>query len=173
MEIYLVRHTETICEKSICYGQTDVAIREPYIETFREIKNQIPSNAIVYSSPLSRCYQLATFLSDTVVKDDRLMEMNFGDWEMNSWDTIPFEEISTWMNDFVTVSTPNGESFVALHDRVCQFLEHLSSPKNTPIVIVSHAGVIRSILCKINQLDLKDAFLNKVDFGMVIKLRFN
>ncbi|APA00151.1 alpha-ribazole phosphatase [Flavobacterium commune] len=171
MEVYLVRHTETVCEKGICYGQTDVALKEPYLEQFEYIKSQIPVDAIVYSSPLLRCVQLANYLAPSIITDSRLMEMHFGDWEMKKWDAIPEADFTPWMTDFVNVAVPNGESFVDLHHRVSDFLT-ADFIKNTskPIVLVTHAGVIRSILCTISNLPLKDAFTNKVDFGDVIKL---
>ncbi|GGA84900.1 alpha-ribazole phosphatase [Flavobacterium palustre] len=171
MEIYLVRHTETVCEKGICYGQTDVGLKEPYWEQFESIKKQIPADAIVYSSPLIRCVQLANHLSESIITDSRLMEMNFGGWEMKKWDEIPEADFTPWMTDFVNVAVPNGESFVGLHHRVSNFFT-ADCIKNTskPIVLVTHAGVIRSILCTISNLPLKEAFTNKVDFGDVIKL---
>ncbi|WP_188051187.1 alpha-ribazole phosphatase [Flavobacterium sp. GP15] len=171
MEVYLVRHTETVCEKGICYGQSDVHILEPYLELFESIKNQIPAGAVVYSSPLFRCTELAKYLSNVIITDDRLMEMNFGDWEMKNWDAIPPDNFAPWMNDFVNVTVPNGESFVDLYNRVNDFLEkELQRKYNAPVVIVTHAGVIRSILCKIASLPLKEAFNNKVSFGDVIKI---
>lgn len=172
MEIYLIRHTETVCEKGICYGQSDVDLREPYIEEFELIKQQIPTDALVYSSPLSRCTQLANYLSSEVITDSRLMEMNFGEWELKKWDVIPEADFTPWMTDFVNVTVPNGESFVELHNRVMDFWK-VNIQQNTAkrIVIVTHAGVIRSILCALSNLDLKDAFANKVDFGMVIKVK--
>lgn len=172
MEVYLVRHTETVCEKGICYGQSDVSILEPYLDLFESIKKQIPPAAIVYSSPLFRCTELAHYLSSSsIITDSRLMEMNFGDWEMKKWDAIPPDDFAPWMNDFVNVAVPNGESFVDLYHRVDDFLENeLQNPHNMPIVIVAHAGVIRSILCKITNLPLKDAFQNQVNFGAVIKI---
>jgi alpha-ribazole phosphatase len=171
MEVYLIRHTETVCEKGVCYGQSDVRILEPYLELFESIKCQIPTDAVVYSSPLFRCTELAKYLSNEIITDTRLIEMNFGDWEMKSWDAIAPEELNPWMTDFVTVRVPNGESFIDLHDRVNNFLEkELQNFTSKPVIIVAHAGVIRSILCKISNLPLKEAFNNKVDFGAVIKV---
>jgi alpha-ribazole phosphatase len=46
----------------------------------------------------------------------------------------------------------------------------LQTTDSKPVIIVAHAGVIRSFLCKISDLPLKDAFQNKVDFGAVIKI---
>ena len=174
MEIYLVRHTETVCEKGICYGQADVAIQEDYGSDFESIKKQIPSDAIVYSSPLKRCVILANYISEENYKtDSRLMEMNFGDWELKKWNDIPEDEMNPWMQDFVNVSVPNGESFVQLYERVNAFFTEIKNANpSKPVVIVTHAGVVRSILCKISNLSLRDAFQNKVDFGEVKKINF-
>jgi alpha-ribazole phosphatase len=177
MEVYLVRHTETVCEKGICYGQSDVGIRKPYDVVFESILNQLPQDAILYSSPLQRCVILAKHILantniDSIVEDSRLMEMNFGDWELRNWDTIPREALDPWMENFVNVRVPNGESFVDLNDRVLDFLDNkLTGEIKKPVIIVAHAGVIRSFLCKINDLPLKDAFQNKVNYGDVIKIK--
>ncbi|OOG76084.1 alpha-ribazole phosphatase [Flavobacterium sp. A45] len=176
MEVYLVRHTETVCEKGICYGQSDVGIREPYDAIFESILNQLPEEAILYSSPLQRCSILAKHIQkntkiESIIEDSRLMEMDFGDWELKSWDTIPREVLDPWMEDFVTENVPNGESFVDLDTRVREFLDNdLSKLHTKPIIIVAHAGVIRSILCKINNLPLQEAFKTKLDFGAVVKI---
>jgi alpha-ribazole phosphatase len=178
MEVYLVRHTETLCEKGICYGQSDVRIKEPYDAVFQSVLNQLPKEAILYSSPLLRCVLLANYIKEnseiaTVNIDCRLMEMNFGDWEMKNWDGIEPEALNLWMTDFVNVRVSNGESFTDLHSRVVDFMNaELQISNSKPIIIVAHAGVIRSFLCKIMDLPLADAFQNKVDFGAVIKIEF-
>ena len=99
------------------------------------------------------------------------MEMNFGDWELKSWDAIPQEVLNPWMEDFVNVNVPNGESFVDLNERVIDFLENeISKQTEKPLIVVAHAGVIRSVLCKINNLPLQEAFKSKLDFGAVVKI---
>lgn len=175
MEVYLVRHTETVCEKGVCYGQSDVEIMEPYDAFFQSIRKQLPQDAILYSSPLSRCVLLANYIKVNseiaeVLQDSRLMEMNFGDWEMKKWDGIEPDELNLWMTDFVNIRVSNGESFTDLHDRVVDFINNELHTIPKPVIIVAHAGVIRSFLCKITDLPLEDAFANKVDFGAVIKI---
>ncbi|WP_316635751.1 alpha-ribazole phosphatase [uncultured Flavobacterium sp.] len=178
MEIYLVRHTETVCEKGICYGQSDVDLAEPFDLIFENIVSQLPAEAIIFSSPLKRCVVLAEYIQKNITtilfeKEECLMEMNFGDWEMKNWNEIPPEQLNPWMEDFVNVKVSNGESFVELHKRVGDFLSDQISKKTTnPIIIIAHAGVIRSVLCHHTSLPLKDAFNNKVDFGQVIKIEF-
>ncbi|UWY28411.1 alpha-ribazole phosphatase [Flavobacterium sp. TR2] len=177
MEIYLVRHTETVCEKGICYGQSDVDIITPFDEIFDGIISKLPSEALIFSSPLQRCVILAKHIQKNIEaisyqEDERLQEMNFGDWELKSWNEIPPEELNPWMEDFVNIKVSNGESFVELHERVGHFLSDKISKIKQPIIIVAHAGIIRSILCHQSSLPLKDAFNNKVDFGEVIKIDF-
>ncbi|RED18944.1 alpha-ribazole phosphatase [Flavobacterium cutihirudinis] len=176
MEVYLIRHTETVCEKGICYGQSDVDIAEPFDVVFSEIVSQLPPEVTIFSSPLKRCVILAKHIQNNIKtisyqEDDRLKEMNFGDWELMKWNDIPSEQLNPWMEDFVNIQVSNGESFVELHNRVGIFLsEILSKNSQNPIVIVAHAGIIRSILCHQTSLPLKEAFQNKVDFGQVIKI---
>lgn len=178
MEIYLVRHTETVCEKGICYGQSDVGLAEPFELIFENIIPQLPSEAIIFSSPLQRCVILAKYIQNKIKtisyqEDERLMEINFGDWEMKNWNDIPPEQLNPWMEDFVNIRTHNGESFVELHKRTGTFLsEQISKKPKKPIVIVAHAGIIRSFLCHHTSLPLKDAFQNKADFGQVLKINF-
>jgi len=176
MEIYLVRHTQTICDKGVCYGQSDVAIVEPFDLVFENIISQLPAEACIFSSPLKRCSLLAKHIQNKIKtisyqEDERLKEMNFGDWEMQNWNDILPEQLNPWMEDFVNIPASNGESFIELHQRVGEFLLSIISKEiNKPIIIVSHGGVIRSILCNHGSLPLKDAFQNKVDFGQVIKI---
>ena len=176
MEVYLVRHTETVCEKGICYGQSDVEIMAPYDAVFQSDLSQSQQDANLYSISLHCRVLLANYIKDNseinaVNEDSRLMEMNFGDWEMKNWDVIPPDDFTPWMTDFVNVRVPNGESFTDLNDRVIDFMHNeLQQTNSKPVIIVAHAGVIRSFLCKISDLPLKDAFQNKVDFGAVIKI---
>ena len=176
MEIYLVRHTETSCEKGICYGQSDVDLAEPFNSVFENILSKLPSETIIFSSPLKRCVLLAKYIQNNIKtisyqEDKRLMEMNFGNWEMKKWNDILPEQLNPWMEDFVNIPASNGESFVELHKRTGDFLSDLVSKEiKNPIVVVCHAGTIRSILCHQSSLPLKDAFQNKVDFGEVIKI---
>lgn len=176
MEIYLVRHTETVCEKGICYGQSDVALAENFESIFNTIISELPTEAVLFSSPLQRCSILAKHIQNKIKtisyqEDSRLMEMNFGDWELKNWNDIPPEQLNPWMEDFVNIPAFNGESFTELHQRTGDFLsEQFSKKTQKPLIIVTHAGVIRSILCHHTSLPLKDAFQNKVGFGQVIKI---
>ena len=113
MEIFLIRHTTPLIEKGICYGQTDLDITDSFEEEVSMIQPHLrQTNIKVYSSPLQRCAKLANALyrSEIIEYHDELMELNCVDWEMQKWDEIPKSAIQPWMDDFVNVVVPNGES---------------------------------------------------------------
>lgn len=173
MEIYLIRHTTPKIEKGICYGQTDLELSESYTKEFKTIHKTIPKgNYKVYSSPLKRCDLLAKTFSDTIVYDERLKELDFGDWEMKPWDDIPKATITPWMEDFVNVSVPNGESYIQLEERVNDFFSAIKKTENDQnLIIVSHSGVIRACLANLLSIPLKDSFGISIQYGDCFKLK--
>lgn len=178
MEIYLVRHTITITDKTVCYGHADVPVDTNQFKiSYHPISKKIPEDIdIIYSSPLIRCSILAEqlikekYTGGSVKYDDRIKELNFGDWEMKKWDEVNQQELEKWMINFTTEKVPGGESNADLHERVTDFWNELIKEyKNC--CIVTHAGVIRSILSIINASKLKDAFtLYPVKYGDVIRI---
>lgn len=172
MEIYLIRHTQTATQKGLCYGQADVELAESFFDDAREILKKLPANSLVFSSPLSRCTRLAQLISNDAIFDNRLLEMNFGDWENMPFAEIEAEKLQQWTENFVSLAPPKGECFSQLYLRVKSFWLDLLELENQQVVIVTHAGVIRAILAKVLNLSLEKAFAFSVDFGSVHKLRY-
>ncbi|WP_103072231.1 alpha-ribazole phosphatase [Aquimarina sediminis] len=172
MEIYLVRHTTPNIEKGICYGQSDIGITDTFSDEVKKIHQHIPVSEIskVYSSPLQRCKLLAKTFDMPVIFDRRLKEMDFGDWELRAWNEIDQKELDPWMEDFVTIQVPNGESYIMLQQRILDFYNSLDHPSEEKIIIVTHAGPIRALLAHIQQVDLKDSFDIKVSYGEVFTI---
>lgn len=172
MEIYLIRHTTPLIEKGTCYGQADLDVTESFLDEAACIKQHLPSNIeTVYSSPLKRCKQLAQHLfpEHAIQFTDQLKEIHCGEWEMKLWDEIEKEQLQLWMDDFVNVSIPGGESYLDLYHRVSNWFEKL--PYSGTIAIVAHGGVIRSILSHIHEVALKDSFDQfKIHYGCVIRI---
>ncbi|WP_373835828.1 histidine phosphatase family protein, partial [Bacteroides heparinolyticus] len=86
MEIILIRHTSVDVPPGVCYGQTDVPLKATFKEeasvTAENLKEYFPFEH-VYTSPLTRCVRLASFCGyPDAEHDNRLMEINFGSWEM-------------------------------------------------------------------------------------------
>ena len=177
MDIYLIRHTKTDTHKGLCYGQTDVALADSFLEETRQLQQKLPelkSNTLVFSSPLTRCVTLAEKLSDNVSTDARLLELDFGDWESKRFDDIDVAILQQWTDNFVHVAPPNGESFIDLCRRAGSFWQdvvHSMHPAPDRILIITHAGVIRALLAHILKLPPANAFQFRIDVGSVHKLQ--
>jgi alpha-ribazole phosphatase len=170
LELILVRHTRTVAPPGICYGQTDLlpASDDDMVKVAGQLRSY-PSPT-VFSSPLNRCRLLAEKISSQITFDDRLMELNFGNWEMKYWDDLRGPEVDEWMNDFVNVSCPKGESYAQMENRVLDFINSLkfTQPKN--VIIVTHAGVIRILLAKFRKIPLKNSFDIQIDYGQIDRI---
>ncbi len=161
MSIYLIRHTTPAAAKDICYGNTDVDVSTDFDREFLGLLNVVSKYKIkkIYTSPLQRSSKLAVKLAATLnielKKDDRLKELNYGLWEMEKWGSIHPTELNIWMVNFVNLKTPKGESYLQMHKRVSDFL-NTNDLRNS--LIVSHAGVMRSILSSLMNTPLGEAY---------------
>jgi alpha-ribazole phosphatase len=173
MEIYLIRHTTPAVAKGICYGQTDLDVTGTFVDEVNSIIPHLPAGIInVYSSPLQRCKKLAEalFPQHEISLHDDLMELNCGNWEMQEWNAIPKTEMQPWLDDFVNVVVPEGESYTQMHQRVIGRFEAIVQQAK-PAVIVAHGGVLRSILAHITRTPLKESFdVFSCHYGCVVKL---
>ena len=99
------------------------------------------------ASPLGRCQDTARHLvGRTVASDERIIEMNWGDWEgrirAELAETLgdAFRENEARGLDF---TPPNGESPRMVQDRLKPFFQEVAA-RGRPTVAVCHRGVIRS-----------------------------
>jgi alpha-ribazole phosphatase len=173
MEIYLIRHTTPDIYKGLIYGRLDVPLSESFSTEKESVIVKLPEHIdLVISSPSSRCILLAREIAEFYVKDNRLMELDFGLWEGKTWDTIDRKESEQWMADFINTAAPQGESLGKMNERVMDFWNELLKWPYKRVVIVTHAGVIRLILAAFNAIPLSSVFDINVQYGEVIRLNF-
>ncbi len=184
MKLTLVRHTSLNIDSGICYGQSDVAVSHLFDDELATLKNKLQDFTFdkVYSSPLLRCQCLAEALcldahlglnQHTIIADDRLKELHFGDWELSAWDDIPREVFDTWANDYANLAPPNGETFTQLHERAKSFLAEVSihSP-DQHILVITHGGLIRALIAEVMEIPLKRLFRVVIDHASLTQLEF-
>jgi alpha-ribazole phosphatase len=175
VDIYLIRHTKTEAVAGLCYGQSDVALADTFTVEAQRIQEKLPElspDCLIFSSPLTRCVQLAEIFQRPMRTDARLQEVNFGDWENRRFDDIDVDLLKHWTDSFVTDPPPNGESFTDLCQRAANFWDELLA--NQPagqVLLITHAGVIRALFAHILQLPPANAFKFRVDVGSVHKLQ--
>lgn len=173
MIITAIRHTSVDAPKGVCYGITDVPVAPSFPEELEAIRENLDKEEfdMIFSSPLQRCTQLAFELAGNcrVITDPRVTELDFGDWEMCSWDAV-FEspEGKAWFTDYASAACPNGESFADQIARTASFLSDLQQNPFSKVLLVTHAGVIRALMCLLQEKTADEAFRIPVNNGQVI-----
>lgn len=171
MKLWLLRHPRPDVPEGLCYGATDVPIVQSHLqELLDHLPHRLPKQAVVWSSPLSRCLQLARALEAQgfapARTDERLREMNFGDWEGRLWPELPREQIAAWRADIEHHVPPGGESVSMLAHRARAFVAEL--PADSEIILVTHAGVMQSLLRTLREQPLAKLASQKIDYGQVL-----
>ena len=80
-----------------------------------------------------------TKISDNVILDPRIMELNLGDWEMKSKESIPKELVEKWEKDMMNFTIPNGESNKEFLQRLKEFTDEIPCATEEDVLIVAHA----------------------------------
>ena len=174
MKLWLIRHLPPDVPAGVCYGQTDLQLQTPVSlqsETFVALRQQLPSSLPVFSSPLLRCAQLAAVIDPQHALDMRLQELNFGDWEMQSWDDIGPGALDAWANNLAGFRPPNGETGYELQQRVLDWLKEVSA-ECTEAIVVTHAGVIRALQAHHQALPGAQWLTLRYNYGQLICLNF-
>ena len=151
MKLFLLRHTSLNVDNDIFYGQTDLDVSNSFDEEVKRIIEKLIKynidleNIRTFSSPLKRCVKLAKRVKKKFQIDDRIKEMNLGDWEMKKMDSISKEKKKEWENNLLNFKIPNGESNKEFLDRLRDFLSDILV-YNEDLLIVCHAGSINGII---------------------------
>lgn len=171
MGLILVRHTRPDAVPGLCYGQTDLDVADTFADEAAVVLSALPKVRRVVSSPLRRCRALAQRIADAAGLpldiDERLKEIDFGAWEGRPWAEVPKQEIDAWAEDFLYARPHGGESVAMLRSRVGAALSDWSA-RNEPIVIVTHAGVIRA--ARLEDRDPVRGFEDTIGFGGIVAL---
>ncbi|HMP94845.1 MAG TPA: histidine phosphatase family protein, partial [Phnomibacter sp.] len=110
--LYLIRHTSLHIAPGICYGQSNIPLANSFGQEAAAVLAQLPAHIpfTIISSPLQRCTALAQYLAQATHApwhtDTRLLELHFGQWEMQAWDNLPRHQTQPWMDDFVHTAPP-------------------------------------------------------------------
>ncbi len=174
--ILLLRHPAPKIPAGFCYGQTDLEIAEP-----EKLSVCSCPFDLIFASPLQRCSKAADILfpERRIILDERLKELNFGEWENRKWDDLPKKDLNEWSNNLLNYRPGGSESFQELSDRVTEFLRELLERKEENILILSHAGTMRAALSFIMNISLEKTlnftlgYFHCAEFSMEEKNRLN
>ena len=158
--VHLLRHGDVAqMGARVVRGQLDVPL-SPHGQAQSEqlatwMQAHVPRPDAIWTSDLSRCVQLAELCSRaqglTYRCDSRLREQSMGRWEGRTWEDVSAQEpaaTSAYWDDYWLAAPSGGESLQAVQARALEVLhELLAQHAGGRVVIVTHIGIIRTLLC--------------------------
>ena len=174
--ILLVRHGETALNSSQRFwGHTNVPLSSEGIQQAERLQLRLSTENIntVYTSNLSRAVNTAqTIISDHetgITVCPELREINFGEIEGLTFDEVnnSYPEVTRlWLAKSMELSYPGGESLKVFYQRVGSFLNRLEKhTENETILVVAHAGVLRTLICHLLNLRMKHWWLTQLQLA--------
>lgn len=162
----LVRHGQSKAnEGGYLAGVTDVplsSLGEKQAKAASEYILNKYTVDVIYSSPLERACNTVKGVADAlnlpIIKDDKLMELDFGDLEGLTLEDIKINhdnEYSRWAKDPGVFVPQGGEPMTHLQERVVEKLKEIAEIEGEKTVLIgSHSSVIRALQCYVQKLPL-------------------
>ena len=139
-------------------GYSDIEMSADGYKQVERLRDRLANESIdtIYSSDLKRAMVTAEIISQDrgvgIVACPELREINYGEAE-----GLTFQEIShnypelaeSIANYDLRLEFPGGESFAGFITRTCALIDRLNQyvPKELTILIVSHSGPLRALIC--------------------------
>jgi broad specificity phosphatase PhoE len=148
--ISFVRHGETAHNRDgRLQGRVDLELSERGAGQAALLARRFAGKTVthVFSSPLRRARQTAAGIAEVcgvdVEIDDRLVELDYGDWDGRLLSEIREERGTSWFAD-PNFAPPGGESLVAVTARVESFCRDRIADSDGRVVAVSHVSPIKA-----------------------------
>jgi alpha-ribazole phosphatase len=165
-EILFVRHAETDMAGTFC-GHSNPGLNARGRAQLSKLMHKLNAADIseIYASDLLRAQETAQGIADFLAVQchlrPALREINFGEWEGLTWEEIEQgypAYARRWIAEYPNLPAPAGECFHDFERRVLDEIELLARmTKGRGIAVVTHAGVLRTVLCRLLKRSEDDA----------------
>ena len=166
LNVYLLRHGQTQwnAEGNRYCGRTDIPLTKTGMRQAETVGEQLKSISFdaIYSSPLERAYVTAQCVGGgkAVIKEQRLIEADFGTWEGKTKEEFIEEDPNLWerwmADPLYARAGGTGETGLEIIQRVDNFITDVAnSPAFSNILVVGHNGFNRLYLAWKLGMDVK------------------
>lgn len=169
MEIYIVRHGETIWnEQKLLQGRTDIELNENgrMLATITGQRLMDTHFDIIYSSPLKRAFETAKLIANgrdiPIITNDLLRELSFGSYEGQNMSLLLKDDSQSFKYFFkqphLYKAPADGETLEQLCERASEFMTNVIEPledKYSRIMIVAHGAINKAIMTHIKKHELE------------------
>lgn len=179
LRIDWIRHTSLNITGATCYGQTDLKVSDTFAEEAEVVRQKLSGRGYdaVFTSPLSRAEDLCIYCGygEIAVREPRIMERAFGDWEMKPWADV-FALMREYPQHYVDAKgeaiPPGGETVDQLICRVREFVLEIRRERYNRVAVFCHGGVINSARFCQGLIELDELFVGVPDYGSVTTLEY-
>lgn len=159
-EIFFIRHAETDMAGTFC-GHSDPELNTRGYVQLAELIDKLRTEDIgaVHTSDLRRCHATASAVAEAFVVDchvrPALREIDFGKWEGLTWEQVERHNeayAQRWVAEYPHLPAPGGENVCDFERRALgeiKFMFMEARNKGRSIAVITHAGVLRTVLCKL------------------------
>ncbi len=157
--LLLVRHCSTgLVNKGRFIGSSDVKVDTDALHATAPLAQLVASYSPdhFYCSPLNRTRQTAEKLNEHLGLDieieEKLQEIDFGRWEKLSFEEIAAQDpvrVHQWSKGQSDFTFPGGDQIGDFHKRVHYITQNLIRLPGDTVLVVTHGGVIRTIICQL------------------------
>lgn len=162
MRIILARHGQTDWNVLLKYqGRTDIDLNDKGRAQAKILakylsEHESPIEAI-YCSDLSRSRETAEIIGEILgiapALDSRFREIHFGAWEGLTYPEVGEkypQALNEWLINPLGAKIPDGELIQAAANRSVEGVRDIASKHKGTVVIVSHGGLIKTLLSHLN-----------------------
>jgi alpha-ribazole phosphatase len=171
MRLILLRHGQTGLSGRYV-GSSDVPLSEEGREQILDLRPGLGALQIdvLLASPMLRCTQSARLLDLglPVQLDPDLREIDFGRWEGKTFAEIEAQDpalVQHWASGTDDFRFPDGEATAGFVSRVDAVKNRLLASDAKTMLLVTHGGVIRSLICGLLGLSQRNYLLFQVAKG--------
>lgn len=172
---YLLRHGEIDWPETDCFiGQVDPplsAIGRRQAHAWNKQLGDTPLDGI-WSSDLQRATETTATVfagraAEVRISSD-LREIKLGAWDGMPRRWVKTEQPDLWRargRNLAGFRPPQGESFLDLQERTVRRVEQIAADAGGAVCMVTHAGVIRVLICRWLQMPLANLFRIRLNYG--------
>jgi alpha-ribazole phosphatase/probable phosphoglycerate mutase len=180
-DLLFIRHAETDRAGTFC-GHLNPGLNARGLLQLEELLRRIHREDIgaVYTSDLLRARTTAGAVAEAfAVKfhvSSALREIGFGEWEGLTWEQVEKRDSAysrRWVMEYPDLPTPGGENFHDFEQRVLAEVRSLSKEaerRHCSIAVVTHAGVLRTVLTKVQGYSQELAWEHTKSYCSLVRL---
>ena len=176
-KLHLIRHGPTHAKTMV--GWSDLPADLSDHGALARLRSALPDEAVMVSSDLIRASATADAVSSGQLRlpnQPELREINFGDWELKSFDQINADDpdrVFEYFDSPGTATPPNGENWLEFSARINAAVDGLmAAHQGKELIIVVHFGVIISQIQRAEGASPKCALRHAIDNLSLTQISF-